>query len=245
MRDLAEALDGLADDLERQQRARRQLAQDLSHELRTPLMLLQGRIEAMQDGVVPFDAEGLATLHTETLRLGRLVGQIERLAEAEAHPPPLRRRMSRSTTSRARPTRRSRPRSRCGASPSTLDVRPAAALADHDAVRQIATNLLTNALKYAPEGRPVRLSTGIHGRHAVLSVHDAGGDHAGADRSRVFERFYRGPDAAWRSGGEGLGLTIAHELAEAQGGTLELKRARGHVVRPEGSRPHHRRWTGR
>ena len=52
-------------------------------------MLLQGRIEAMQDGVVPFDAEGLAALHTETLRLSRLIGQIERLAEAEAHPAPL------------------------------------------------------------------------------------------------------------------------------------------------------------
>jgi two-component system, OmpR family, sensor histidine kinase BaeS len=90
VRDLAAALDGLAADLERQRRARRQLAQDLSHELRTPLMLLQGRIEAMQDGVVPFDEEGLATLHTQTLRLNRLVGQIERLAESEAQPPPLR-----------------------------------------------------------------------------------------------------------------------------------------------------------
>ena len=222
VRDLAAALDGLAADLERQRRARRQLAQDLSHELRTPLMLLQGRIEAMQDGVVPFDEEGLATLHTQTLRLNRLVGQIERLAESEAQPPPLRladvplddvAREAHAALAAAFEMR---------GLALELDARPAAALADHDAVRQIATNLLSNALKYAPEGRPVRLSTGIHGRHAVLSVHDAGGDHAGADRSRVFERFYRGPDAAWRSGGEGLGLTIAHELAEAQGGTLEL-----------------------
>ena len=82
--ELSDALGHLADDLARQQRARRQLAQDLSHELRTPLMLLQSRIEAMQDGVVPFDAAGLAALHTETLRLTRLVSQIELLAESEA-----------------------------------------------------------------------------------------------------------------------------------------------------------------
>ena len=50
-------------------------------------MLLQSRIEAMQDGVVPFDAEGSAALHTETLRLTRLVSQIELLAESEASPP--------------------------------------------------------------------------------------------------------------------------------------------------------------
>lgn len=219
VRGLADALSALAVDLDRQRRARRQLAQDLSHELRTPLMLLQGRIEAMQDGVVPFDEEGLAALHTETLRLSRLIDQIERLAESEAQPPPL---VSADVPLDALA------REAHGALAAAFEMRglaleleaePAAALADEDAVRQIATNLLSNALKYAPTERPVRLSTGVEGDRAVLRVHD---DGQSIEAARVFDRFYRGSDASWRSGGEGLGLTIARDLAEAQGGTLDL-----------------------
>ena len=223
VRDLAEALDGLAEDLERQRRARRQLAQDLSHELRTPLMLLQSRIEAMQDGVVPFDADGLATLHTETLRLGRLVGQIESLAEAEAQPPPLRRELV-ALHDLAR-------EAHVGLAPAfelrgidlVLDASPCWAEADRDSVRQIATNLLTNALKYAPDRQPVGLSTNREDGVAVLRVRDAGAQIAGRERRRIFQRFHRGSGAAERSSGAGLGLTIARELAEAQGGTLELE----------------------
>lgn len=89
------------------------------------------------------------------------------------------------------------------------------AYADRDAVRQITTNLLSNALKYAPENEPVHLSTDLHDRRARLSVTDQG-DIPTAERSRVFERFYRG--STGDTDGAGLGLTIARALAEAQGG---------------------------
>jgi two-component system sensor histidine kinase BaeS len=220
MRELAESLDGLADDLERQRRARRQLAEDLSHELRTPLMLLQSRIEAMQDGIVPFDPEGLALLHTEALRLGRLVGQIERLAEAEAQAAPLRleevplneiAREVHAALAAAFQTR---------GIALILEDGPVTAYSDRDAVRQIATNLLTNALKYAPENQPVRLITDRHREMARMSVVDQG-SIPGVERARVFERFYRG--STRDADGTGLGLTIARSLAEAQGGRLEVK----------------------
>ena len=222
VRDLEEALVGLAVDLERQQRARRQLAQDLSHELRTPLMLLQGRIEAMQDGVVPFDADGLAALHTETLRLSRLIGQIERLAEAEANAAELRiedvaldelAREAHDALAAAFEMR---------GLGLELDARPTPARGDRDAVRQIVLNLLSNALKYAPQGAPVRLSTAQESGAAVLRVRDEG-RLGGGERRRVFERFYRGREAKDGGSGAGLGLTIARELAQAQGGSIEIE----------------------
>lgn len=226
VRDLAEALDGLSADLERQRRARRQLAADLSHELRTPLMLLQGRIEAMQDGVVAFDADGLAALHTETLRLSRLIGQIERLAESEAQSSPLRggRVALDEVAAQVHGTLAAAFEIRGLA--LEVDARPARAAADPDAVRQIVVNLLSNALKYAPQEGAVRLATALEDGWATLRVRDDG-DAAGLDPERIFERFYRGSEAAWTSGGEGLGLAIARELAEAQGGSLELERSQG------------------
>jgi signal transduction histidine kinase len=223
VRELGQALSGLAGDLDRQQRSRRQLAQDLSHELRTPLMLVQSRIEAMQDGVLPFDADGLSALHTETLRLGRLIGQIERLAEAEAHPPPLRREtISLDEVAREAHDALAAAFEIRGLSLAT-DTPPTPAKGDADAVRQIITNLLTNALKYAPDECDVLLSTSLDGDRALLRVSDGGralGEVAG---ERVFERFYRGPDAAQKSGGAGLGLTIARNLAAAQGGGLAVE----------------------
>lgn len=227
VRELGEALSGLAGDLDRQQRSRRQLAQDLSHELRTPLTLVQSRIEAMQDGVLPFDADGLSALHTETLRLGRLIGQIERLAEAEAHPPPLRAdpisldelaREARDALAAAFEIR--------GLSLAT-DAPPTPATGDADAARQIITNLLTNALKYAPDGCTVLLSTSLDGDRALLTVGDEGRTLGEVAGERVFERFYRGPDAARKSAGAGLGLTIARNLAVAQGGGLAVESGDG------------------
>jgi two-component system, OmpR family, sensor histidine kinase BaeS len=221
VRELGDALSGLAGDLERQQRARRQLAQDLSHELRTPLTLVQSRIEAMQDGVLPFGNDGLAALHTETLRLGRLIGQIERLAEAEAQPSTMDSvtisldeiaREAHSALAAAFDVRRIALR---------LDAPPSPAIGDRDAVDQITGNLLSNALKYAPEGSVVHLST-RGGAGATLSVRDEGTVIAPGEGERLFHRFYRGPGAAEMSSGAGLGLTIARGLAVAQGGTLEL-----------------------
>lgn len=227
VRGLSDALGWLADDLARQRRARRQLAQDLSHELRTPLMLLQSRIEAMQDGVVPFDADGLATLHTETLRLSRLIGQIELLAEAEAQPRPLRpeelaldeiARELHGTLGAAFEVR---------GLTLAVDAEPAPARGDRDAVRQIVTNLISNALKYAPDDDRVIITTRAIEGGAELIVTNGGVGIAAAERARIFERFFRGTTALGRSGGAGLGLTIARELAEAQGGRLELQQTQG------------------
>lgn len=222
VRELSAALSHLADDLARQQRSRRQLAQDLSHELRTPLMLLQSRIEAMQDGVVPFDADGLAALHTETLRLTRLVSQIELLAESEASPPPLRDEVVMLDEVAREVHAALAAAFEIRGLTLELSILPAAARADHDAVRQIAMNLLSNALKYAPEGSRVEVATMADGDRARLSVRDEGGGLPAGARERVFERFHRGRDAASKSGGVGLGLTIARNLAEAQNGSLAV-----------------------
>ena len=222
VRQLGEALEGLAEDLAAQQRYRRRLAQDLAHELRTPLMLMQMRIEGMQDGLLAFDAGGLESLHTEVQRLARLIGQIERLAEAESW----------STSLVRQPVSLDEAARELHAALAgafelreievTLEDAPALALGDADAVRQIGANLLSNALKYAPERGRVVLATGVEDGQALLQVIDSGSAIEGPSAERIFDRVSRGHEDGT---GAGLGLTIARELAVAQGGSLELDRS--------------------
>jgi two-component system sensor histidine kinase BaeS len=222
VRAVANALTELAADLDRQQRSRRQLAQDLAHELRTPLTLVQSRIEAMQDGVVPFDADGLAALHMEVLRLSRLISQIETLAEAEARPRPL---VIRTVALDVVAGEH-----RDGLAPSfehaglalRFQLDPAPALADLDATRQIIGNLLSNALKYTPKGGTVVVETRHEAGTAVLVVTDTGPGIDASDPDRVFDRFFRTAGARARDDGAGLGLAIARQLAVAQGGSLDV-----------------------
>lgn len=220
VRDLGAALAGLADGLERQQRSRRQLAEDLAHELRTPLTLVRSRIEAMQDGVVPFDQEGLQALHTEVLRLTRLIGEIERLAQIEAGPRRMEvRRVALDALARDVAAGSSGAFEAAGVTLS-VDAAPTQAMADPDAVRQIGTNLVSNALKYTPSGGRVELRTYEQAGRAFFAVSDTGPGIDAADEERVFDRFYRGGGARNAKGGMGLGLTIARDLATAQGGDL-------------------------
>jgi signal transduction histidine kinase len=82
-------------------------------------------------------------------------------------------------------------------------------------------NLLDNAAKYSPNHRPVRLEATRLGGLAVLAVTDRGPGVSPADRERVLERFTQlDSGATRRAGGVGLGLYIARQLANAQGGEL-------------------------
>jgi signal transduction histidine kinase len=82
--DLAVAFNTMAANLAASEGQRRQMVADIAHELRTPLSVIQASLEAMQDGVLPTDAEQLASLHEETLLLGRLVADLRLLSLAEA-----------------------------------------------------------------------------------------------------------------------------------------------------------------
>lgn len=89
-------------------------------------------------------------------------------------------------------------------------------------------NLIENAVKYSPEGAPVDVSVGRDGEWLTLSVADRGPGIDPAEGDRIFEPFYRSPEAARRTSGAGLGLAIARRLTEAQGGRLT------HAERPGG-----------
>jgi PAS domain S-box-containing protein len=103
---------------------------------------------------------------------------------------------------------------------------PVAILCDRDRILQIIANLVGNALKSAAPGDAVRLSTRVAGRDVEFSVADTGPGIAAANQKRLFERYWRSPDAGYK--GTGLGLAIARGLVEAHHGRLWVESQLGH-----------------
>jgi two-component system phosphate regulon sensor histidine kinase PhoR len=100
--------------------------------------------------------------------------------------------------------------------------------ADRDAVYQILSNLIDNAVKYTPHEGTVVVSAEMENSHALVKVTDTGVGIPTADLRRIFERFYRVDKARSReSGGTGLGLSIVKHLVEAHGGKVTVESTPG------------------
>lgn len=226
--DLANAFARMQEELRRQEAARRAFVATASHELRTPLTMLQGTMELLEedlgDGRVDLsDAQvQVANARRELRRLSSLASELLDLSRLDAavslrSEPVELRELARAVAAEFELAARERG--------VTLDVEslpePCWALGDPDAVARVVRILLDNALRYGPDGQPVRVAVGQAGREATVEVADRGAGIPPDERERIFERFHRGR-AGDSAGGFGLGLAIGRGLAERMGGTLRL-----------------------
>ena len=94
---------------------------------------------------------------------------------------------------------------------------------DRERILQVMMNVVSNSIKYTPDGGHIRISAGQQGKRVWMEVADDGIGIPKEDRGRIFERFYRVDKARSReSGGTGLGLSIAKEIVDRHHGTIEL-----------------------
>jgi signal transduction histidine kinase len=229
--ELAVAFNQMAEHLERSETLRRQSASDLAHELATPVTVLTGRLQAMTDGLVPMEPVALIAARDAAEEVRRLVMDLQDLAEAEGAS--LRRQASRvdlaAVVARAVTT--------AAAIFDAADVRlsmgppeeGASLEVDVDArqVERALGNLLTNAAAYTPAGGSATVTLIREGAWTGVRVRDTGPGIAADDLPHVFDRFYRGDRARRRQegrpGGTGIGLTVARDLVEANGGRLDIE----------------------
>jgi signal transduction histidine kinase len=218
-RTLVRAFNAMAERLGRQEEHRRSLLTDISHELRTPLAVLQGTLEGMLDGVYPRDEAHLSVVLEEARVLTRLTEDLRTLALAESLA------LGLATTPAdladlARDAIASfRAQAEAAGVTLLLAAEPGLPSADVDPerIRQVLNNLLSNAVRYTPQGGTVRVrcAAGEEGR-LVLSVEDTGAGIPAEELPHIFDRFHKSKD----SRGTGLGLAIARSLVRAHGGEI-------------------------
>ncbi|HUV03521.1 MAG TPA: HAMP domain-containing sensor histidine kinase [Armatimonadota bacterium] len=99
---------------------------------------------------------------------------------------------------------------------------------DPEGLKELLTNLLTNAIKYSREESVVEVRIGHRGTAVEIEVSDSGIGIAEEDQTRIFDEFYRGGNArAFTAEGTGLGLSIVHSIVEAHGGTITVESREG------------------
>jgi two-component system, OmpR family, sensor histidine kinase BaeS len=219
LRELAAAFDQMADTLARQEQLRRDLVADVAHELRTPVAVLQAGHEALLDGVTQPTPEELASLRDEVLRLARMVSDLQGLAAADAAALHLSPRRCDLADLAADAVASLAGRFEAAGITVQRHLTQAGVLADPRWLHQVITNLLTNALKFTPAGGRVTIQARPAGPDAVLTVTDTGIGIPADELPHVFDRFWRGRQAAQTSG-SGIGLAVAAELTQAHGGQL-------------------------
>jgi two-component system, OmpR family, sensor histidine kinase BaeS len=218
--EMASAFNAMGDTVEEEDRLRRDFTAEVAHEVRTPLAVLRSQVEAIQDGVLQPDAATITSLHEETLRLTRLIGDLETLASAEAAAFSLSQRSTELKPLLEGCVQEFAGLYEAGGISLGTDLEDVTGFVDPNRTRQIASNLLSNALKFTPSHGSVRLELRGRNHEAVITITDTGPGIAPEDLPRVFERFYRGHGV--RANGSGIGLTVVRELAEAQGGSVQV-----------------------
>jgi len=210
----------------------RRFVTDASHELRTPLTTIRGFAELYRQGAVAEPAAVarlMGRIEGEAQRMGLLVEDLLLLARLDAQRPLECRpvdllALASDAVHDARAVAPERDvRMEVVDGPGTPEV-----VGDEGRLRQVLSNLVTNALAHTPAQASVTVRVGTDGPDVVLEVADTGPGLSAQDAERVFERFYRADSSRTRaSGGTGLGLSIVAALVAAHRGTVGVESGPG------------------
>ncbi|MDM8532727.1 ATP-binding protein [Anaerolineales bacterium HSG25] len=222
--ELAETFNHMATQLQTAEALRRNMVADVAHELRTPLSVIQGNLQAILDDVFPLDKAEIASIHEESLILGRLIADLRELAQAEAGQLSLtlestdlaallyqHGNLFKELTNEEQVTLR-----------FDLPADLPHVLADSGRTTQVVHNLLSNALRHTPPHGEIVVQAECSAPDTVrVSVTDSGTGIAEADIPHLFSRFWRADKSRAREhGGSGLGLAISQQLIQHQGGQI-------------------------
>jgi PAS domain S-box-containing protein len=198
----------------------------ISHELKTPVSIIKGYAETLGREDADWDSatlhDGLTVIGEEADRLARQIGDLLEVSRLHADGlrleltewplPPLATQVAERFAGQAGEQFSFELRF-----PDDLP----AVYADYERTRTVLENLISNAIKYSPEGGTIRIAGRPNGDHAIVSVADQGIGIAPEEQEQIFQRFYRVDNRLRREAqGAGLGLFLSKAIVEAQGGRM-------------------------
>lgn len=218
---LMESINHLAQSLQTLEKLRKQLTEDVAHELRTPITILQSHLEAMAEGVWEASTERLEGCYDEVLRIGKLVGDLERLAKIESE----NLKLIKLEFNLKEEIDKTVINFQTELKDQNIEIEvvgsPVYIIGDQNRIRQVAVNLISNAIKYSGENSHIIVELFDTEDEIGFSVKDNGAGISKEELPFVFERFYRADKSRNRStGGSGIGLTIVKSIVDAHGGRV-------------------------
>lgn len=220
--ELAHAFNQMSADLARANQSRRQMTADIAHDLRNPLTVIGGYLESLRDGVLKPSPERFETMYSEVQHLQRLVEDLRTLSLADAGELRLERQPTSAAELLARVAAAYQHQAQQQNIALTVDAAVMQIQVDSERMEQVLGNLVSNALRYTPDGGKIHLAATPAADGAALSVADTGSGIQPEAIAHIFERSYRADPS--RSGNEsGLGLAIAKSIVELHGGSIRVE----------------------
>ena len=206
----------------------KELVADVSHELKTPITSIMGYADTLLEGEYDKETQTkfLNVIATEARRMARLVTDLLTLSRYDNNKKNIRKEsfdlgdlVKKCQDKLAIEIKKKHHKVDCFV---TADVPPV--YADKYDIERVILNVLTNSIKYTPDGGEIKIYVGFVYNDAYIKIFDNGIGIPEEDLGRIFERFYRVDKARTREmGGTGLGLSIAKEILDKNGGSIDIK----------------------
>lgn len=221
---LVTTMNQMAISLEQQEKLRKQLTTDVAHELRTPLTTVSSHLEAMIEGVWQPTEERLRSCYEEIGRITGLVSDLDSLTKVEVENLKLTR--SQEDILELLYSVKYNFEIECKKKNLNFTIEGNSVITsiDKDRFYQVLVNLVSNAIHYTPDGGKVMCNLYKSETEVVVEIVDSGIGISKEDLPFIFERFYRTDKSRnRRTGGAGIGLTIAKSILLAHDGTIEVE----------------------
>ncbi len=223
--ELGRSFNRMSADLARSTRLRRQMTADIAHDLRTPLSVILGYTEALSEGKLRGSEQMYDVIHGEAQQLQHLIDDLRTLSLADAGELSLNLQPTAVMDIFERAARahqiHAQEQGVSLVADASNDLPPVSV--DPERMAQVLDNLISNALRYTPEGGHIQLTAFQSGSSVELQVSDDGAGIDPQDLPNIFERFYRADSSRQENGESGLGLPIAKSIVEAHDGRIIVK----------------------